>query len=41
MRRRRTAALIVTALIVVCVAGCHFRATVHADPAPHGSTAGR
>ena len=32
MRRKRTAALILAALIVVCVSGCHFHVTVHAGP---------
>lgn len=41
MRRRLTAALILAALIVVCISGCHFRVTVHAGPALHGSAAGR
>jgi hypothetical protein len=38
MRRRLTAALILAALIVVCVSGCHF-VTVHTSPARHGSAA--
>ena len=33
MRRRLIAALIVVALIVVFVSGCHLRVTVHAGPA--------
>ncbi len=33
MRRRLIAALIVAALIVVSVSGCHLRVTVHAGPA--------
>jgi hypothetical protein len=41
MRRRLTAALILAALIVVCVSGCHLRVTAHAGPALHGSAAGR
>jgi hypothetical protein len=39
MRRKLTAALILAALIGVCVSGCHVRVTVHADPVPHGSAA--
>ncbi len=41
MRRRLIAALLLTALIVAGVCGCHFHATVHAGPAPHGVAAGR
>jgi hypothetical protein len=41
MRRRLIAALILAALTVVCVSGCHVRVIVHAVPAPRGSTAGR
>jgi hypothetical protein len=41
MRRRLIAALILTALIIICASGCHFHVTVHAGPAPHGSAAGR
>jgi hypothetical protein len=33
MRRRLTVALILAALIIVSVSGCHFRVTVHAGPA--------
>jgi hypothetical protein len=40
MRRKLTAALILAALIVVCVSGCHF-VTVHTSPARHGSAARR
>jgi hypothetical protein len=40
MRRRLTTALILAALIVVCVSGCHF-VTVHTSPARHGSAARR
>jgi hypothetical protein len=41
MRRRRIAALILAALIVVSISGCHYRVTVHAAPTLHGSAAGR
>jgi hypothetical protein len=41
MRRRLSTALILAALIVVCVSACHFHVTVHADPAWLGSAAGR
>jgi hypothetical protein len=41
MRRRLIAALILAALIVVCVSGCHFRVTAHAGPALHVSAVGR
>ena len=41
MKRRLTAALILAALIVVTVSGCHLHVTVHAGPALHGSAAGR
>ena len=41
MRRRLIAALILAALIVVCVSGCHVRVTVHTGPARFGSAAGR
>jgi hypothetical protein len=41
MRRKLTAALILAALTVVCVSGCHVRVTVHAGPARLGSAAGR
>ena len=34
--RRLIAAFILTALIVVCVSGCHFRVTVHAGPPLRG-----
>jgi hypothetical protein len=41
MRRRFITALILTALIVAGVSGCHFHAIVHAGPAWHGVAAGR
>jgi hypothetical protein len=41
MRRGLIAALILTALIVVSVAGCHLHVTAHAGPAPHGLVTGR
>jgi hypothetical protein len=41
MRRRLVPALILAALIVVCVSGCHFHVTVHAGPVPHSLEAGR
>jgi hypothetical protein len=41
MRRRLSTALILAALIVVCVSACRFHVTVHADPAWLGSAAGR
>ncbi|HEY4465180.1 MAG TPA: hypothetical protein VGN41_21140 [Streptosporangiaceae bacterium] len=41
MRRRLAAALVVAALIVVCVSGCHFHVTAHAGLARPGSAAGR
>ena len=36
MKSRMIAALILTALIVVCACGCHAHVTVHAGPPPHG-----
>ncbi len=36
MRRRLITALILAALIVTCVCGCHFGVTVHTGPAPRG-----
>lgn len=41
MRPRLIAAFILTALIVVCVCGCHVRVTVHAGPPLHGLAAER
>lgn len=41
MRLRLTAASILTALIVVCVCGCHAHVTVHAGPPLHGLEAER
>jgi outer membrane lipopolysaccharide assembly protein LptE/RlpB len=41
MRRRLTVALILAALIIVSVSGCHFRVTVHADPALQASSTQR
>lgn len=41
MRRRLMGALILAALIVVCVSGCHFHATVHAGAARAGAVAER
>ncbi len=41
MKQRLIAALILAALIVVSVSGCHVHVTVHADPTLHGSAAGR
>jgi hypothetical protein len=39
--RRRLIALILAALIVVGVSGCHVRVTAHAGPAPHVMPTGR
>ena len=41
MRPRLIAAFILTALIVVCVCGCHVRVTVHGGPPLHGQAADR
>jgi hypothetical protein len=40
MRQRLAAALILAALTVTCVSGCHF-VKVNTRPAPHGSASGR
>lgn len=39
--RRLIVALLLAALLVVSVSGCHFRLTVRAGPALHGSAAAR
>jgi hypothetical protein len=41
VRPRLIAAFILTALIVVCVSGCHAHVTVHAGPPLHGLAAKR
>ena len=41
MRPRLIAAFILTALIVLCVCGCHVRVTAHAGPPLHGPAAQR
>lgn len=41
MRRSLIAAIILTALIIVCASGCHVHVTVHADPAAQGLAAER
>lgn len=41
MRGKLIAALVLAALIVLCVSGCHFRVTAHAGPALYGSAAER
>ncbi|HCU95534.1 MAG TPA: hypothetical protein DHU96_23600 [Actinobacteria bacterium] len=40
MRKRLIAALVLAALIAICVCGCHF-VTVQTRPAPHGSASER
>jgi len=41
MRRRLIAALVLAALIVVSVSGCHLRVTAHAGPAVQTLSTGR
>jgi hypothetical protein len=41
MMRRLIAALILAALIIVSVSGCHLHVTAHAGPAPQASPTGR
>lgn len=41
MRPKLIAAFILTALIFVCVCGCHVHVTVHAGPPLHGLAAER
>jgi hypothetical protein len=41
MMRRLIAALILAALIIVSVSGCHLHVTAHVGPAPQASPTGR